>query len=368
MLATPVLDVAIGLSLFYLLLGLICTTVNEMIAGWTKSRANFLDKGIGRLLGDNPELKKLLYEHPLIQSLSQNAKSAAQTCPSYIPASTFATALLDIVSGKDKSHTDVGAVRDGAKNIGSEAFQITMKALIDASHDDPAKLRTNVEAWFDGGMDRVSGWYKRNSQRNALMLACLITLAVNADTVNAVHILWTNPVARAEAVSIGDKKVKDSTANAATTTPTSPEDGLTVEQKNLLGELTGWEKDRQKLNPPSGGIKWDALPGIIRDHLLGWILTALAVSLGAPFWFDTLNRFMNIRSAGRAPDERRDKSSAPPPTTPGPPPPQLAAPPVTPVVPVVPVAAPTPPLEAPPVTPVVPVVPVVTPTPEAGKA
>ena len=79
MLSTPVLDVAIGLSLFYLLLGLICTTVNEMIAGWTKSRASFLDKGIGRLLGDNLELKKLLYEHPLIQSLSQTAKSAAQT-------------------------------------------------------------------------------------------------------------------------------------------------------------------------------------------------------------------------------------------------------------------------------------------------
>jgi len=36
------------------------------------------------------------------------------------------------------------------------------------------------------------------------------------------------------------------------------------------------------------------------------------VSLGAPFWFDTLNRFMNIRNAGRAPDEPRDKSSSAP--------------------------------------------------------
>lgn len=38
--------------------------------------------------------------------------------------------------------------------------------------------------------------------------------------------------------------------------------------------------------------------------LVGLILTAIAVSLGAPFWFDMLNKIINIRSAGRAPDER----------------------------------------------------------------
>jgi hypothetical protein len=30
--------------------------------------------------------------------------------------------------------------------------------------------------------------------------------------------------------------------------------------------------------------------------LAGWIVTALAISFGAPFWFDTLNRFMVVRS------------------------------------------------------------------------
>ena len=40
----------------------------------------------------------------------------------------------------------------------------------------------------------------------------------------------------------------------------------------------------------------------------GLLITGLAVSLGAPFWFDTLNRFMNIRNAGRAPDESRGKT------------------------------------------------------------
>ena len=66
----PVLDVAIGISFVFLLLSLICTTVNEMLAGVLKSRAAFLDKGITRLLGGNEEIKKLFYKHPLIQSLA----------------------------------------------------------------------------------------------------------------------------------------------------------------------------------------------------------------------------------------------------------------------------------------------------------
>jgi hypothetical protein len=37
-------------------------------------------------------------------------------------------------------------------------------------------------------------------------------------------------------------------------------------------------------------------------HLPGWLITAFAVSLGAPFWFDTLNRITSIRAAGRPPE------------------------------------------------------------------
>jgi hypothetical protein len=33
-------------------------------------------------------------------------------------------------------------------------------------------------------------------------------------------------------------------------------------------------------------------------HVVGWVLSIAAVSLGAPFWFDTLSRFVNLRGAG----------------------------------------------------------------------
>src|SRR5437764_6597955 len=93
----PILDVAIGISFVYLLLALICTTINEMIAGWKKSRAKFLDEGITRLLGDDKALKESLYQHPLIRSL---ARSDEKVCASYISNTNIATALMDVLSGK----------------------------------------------------------------------------------------------------------------------------------------------------------------------------------------------------------------------------------------------------------------------------
>jgi hypothetical protein len=43
---------------------------------------------------------------------------------------------------------------------------------------------------------------------------------------------------------------------------------------------------------------------IMATKLLGLLLTAFAASLGAPFWFDVLNKFMSVRSAGKAPEEK----------------------------------------------------------------
>jgi hypothetical protein len=325
MFSMPILDVAIGLSFFYLLLGLICSTINEMIAGWRKTRARFLDKGIDRLLGGDDGLKRLFYQHPLIRAL---AASDAEICPSYIPARKFATALLDLVSGTGKPLTDVAAVREGLKSLGNESFRTSLQALLDSAQGDAAALQKNIEQWFDEVMDRTTGWYKRNAQRNAVLLACAITLVVNADTIGVAQMLWTNPTTRAAMVEsararaaseppadtlplVEYEDANDATASKPVNVPSSPEEALSPKEKELLGQLTGWTPDWARVRSAGsfgGGAL--ALLGVIYDHGIGWILTALAVSMGAPFWFDTLNRFMNIRNAGRAPDEQRDKNTA----------------------------------------------------------
>ncbi|MDB5532748.1 MAG: hypothetical protein JWO28_1063 [Hyphomicrobiales bacterium] len=56
----------------------------------------------------------------------------------------------------------------------------------------------------------------------------------------------------------------------------------------------------------------------LSQHALGWLITALAATLGAPFWFDTLNRVISIRSAGKAPEEEpKPPKKVPVPLEPG---------------------------------------------------
>jgi hypothetical protein len=172
-----------------------------------------------------------------------------------------------------------------------------------------------IEAWFDQAMDRVSGWYKRKAQVVTVIVAACITIWANADTVGISRKLFLTPAIR-------QKILQDGTAKSTT---------LTSDQKADLGAFTGWSAEFTAFHRLKSGNPLaepdDSFPGmdlikspglfltwfwaVIPGHLLGWTLTAMAVSLGAPFWFDTLNKFMNIRAAGTAPDEKgQDKSKA----------------------------------------------------------
>jgi hypothetical protein len=293
----PILDVAIGICFIYLLLGLICSTVNEMVSGWMGTRAKFLEKGIGRLLG-NAALTKALYDHPLVRTLAADDGSAR---PSYIPAERFISALTDVLTGPGKPPSDMAALKTGLAAAGNEQLNQALTALLDRPGMDAAAARVHLEKWFDDGMERVSGWYKRNAQRNALILASVITVALNADTLRIAKTLWTSPTV--SAVVVEQAKARAERARPESPNPGDPASAstkaLTPQEETLLGQVTGWSGEQL---PPGGNVfAW--LSSILLCHLLGWILTAIAVSLGAPFWFDTLNRFVNIRSTGRAPDK-----------------------------------------------------------------
>jgi hypothetical protein len=296
----PILDVAIGICFIYLLLGLICSTVNEMISGWLGTRARFLEKGIGRLLG-NDALKQAVYGHPLIRTLAADDGAAR---PSYIPAERFISALTDVLTGPGKSASDLAALKLGLAAAGNEQLNQALTALLDRPGMDAAAARVRLEKWFDDGMARVTGWYKRDAQRNALILACLITVVLNADTARIARTLWTSPTASAVVVEQAKARAErarpespDPQTPAANAPANAPVQALTDQEQALLGQLTGWSSDQR----PPGGNVFGWLWAILRCHLIGWILTAIAVSLGAPFWFDTLNRFINIRSSGQPP-------------------------------------------------------------------
>lgn len=309
MFGSTILEVAIGLVLVYLLLSLICSALQESLEGWLKVRATHLEKGLRVLLNDpeGTQLLQSLYNHPVIYGLFRGdydpeklrSKSQRTVLPSYIPAASFATALIDTLARgpvsndpEKKALSPVGelswdSLRASIVNspVLTESMQRVLLLSLDSANGDLSKAQENIEAWFNAGMERVSGWYKRRTQVVLLGLGFAIAVALNVDTLKVARELYQNDAIRAGAVAQAGAVVKDGTMNAKL-----PE--TTMDKLEKLTLPIGWEKKKDEC---WWNVFYDAAPA----SLFGWILTAIAISFGAPFWFDLLNRLMNIRSTVR---------------------------------------------------------------------
>jgi hypothetical protein len=135
-----ILDTLIGVVMIFLLLSLICTMVNELIALWLKKRAKELEKGIGKLL-TSPQLLDKFYTHPLIKGLCPDERK-----PSYIPSRTFALALMDIVRRHSFDGTVTAAIQAVADK---EKARFSAQASFDAADTafkEAEKVRKAAEA------------------------------------------------------------------------------------------------------------------------------------------------------------------------------------------------------------------------------
>lgn len=304
---STVLDVAIGLVFVYLLLSIFCTAVNEWIAGILQTRSKTLKAGISGLLDNQPfnaDTKSTFlgefYRHPLVTGMMQNGGD-----PSYLSSRTFSTTIMDLVT-VTPAVQGARTFDDFMKGIQGLPDGDVKKALLSLISGAQGRLdiaQGNIEVWFDDSMDRVTGWYKRWAQKVTIALAVVITILANADTLNIAHRLWTDPIVRSKVIEEGverDRMQRTAVANGnqnATdaSKPASPgasANPLTSDEDAALGRVLGWKRS-----------SFDASPLTWLQRILGWILTTIAVSLGAPFWFDTLSRFVNIRNAGKPPDK-----------------------------------------------------------------
>jgi hypothetical protein len=359
MFGIDILDVAIGLFFGYLVLSLAVTAANEMSAAWFRRRAWMLHKGISTLLADG-QLADQLYDHPLIQSLSSPRGVVTRVPalrrlvgrgPSYIPARTFAIALLDTLQNDPGKLPPVES---------SRSVDRVLALLWKEAGNDPERFRAHVETWFNDSMERVSGWYKRRTQVLLLIWAAIVTIGTNADTLVIAKTLWRDPALRQALVERAEGYIATQprpgalpvmlAADEAPPPPALPPDQqaeidfveASTQYEAVLADLAelqlpiGWEDP----TPPAEGetslrlvtdTALDDWPGAIwepgglerwlqaaDEHSIGWLLTILAVSMGAPFWFDTLNRIMSVRAAGKAPEEaQKAPKKVPEPKEPG---------------------------------------------------
>ena len=150
---SSIIELTIGLIFVYILLSLVCSSLNEIIAHITRLRARTLKKGIERLLTDE-NIRQDFFAHPLIKSLSVKDSTVEKVKLSYIPSRSFAMALIDIVTPKDSKSTgrDFAKLREEIENIQIPDLQKALLALFDAAEGKIETARKNVEDWFDDAM------------------------------------------------------------------------------------------------------------------------------------------------------------------------------------------------------------------------
>ncbi len=333
MFGSDILEVALGMAFVYALLSLVVSAARESVETVLKARAKDLERGLGELLGDPNGANALqwLYDHPVIAGLYQGTREEAEAfaqkvlaagskLPTYIPSASFSAAILDLAArGKDAviaattgDAVTLAAIRQGiVTNFGENPqLQRALLVALDDAGDSLPKARANVEAWFDNGMDRVSGWYKRRTQYWLLAIGLVTAVALNVDSIRIVDALASNDTLRKAVVATAEANAKQ---------PSTPPDfDAARRQVEALALPIGWttyldDADTARCDAKkdpvgcrasrpwvfqSGGLSlwWTAFWAGLGNGLMGWLLTALAVSFGAPFWFDVLNKIMVIRS------------------------------------------------------------------------
>jgi hypothetical protein len=314
----PALDVAIGLAFVYMILSLAASALQESFASIVGLRATMLEQGIRSMLED-PEKEasadKLLDKLASHRRIRGSVKSSAPTrtkdkWPSYLPARAFSLALVDTLCprpGTGAADHDVLAKLQAALTgslAGTKAPDgDDVRGMVDLlPHDlkqallsevsgemkSIASLRQHIESWFDDTMDRVSGWYKRRVQIILFAIGLTLVLIFNVDTVQIANSLWNDQTLRTAVVAQAQKQ----DAQAGIDKVSTDVGGLSALKLPLgwAGRPAAGKTDPRAV-PEAKPLPW-------LGKLFGLLVTAIALSFGAPFWFDLLSRFVRVRNTG----------------------------------------------------------------------
>src|ERR1700728_2715065 len=323
MFGSSVLDISIGAIFLFLLLSVFATVVNELVFSFLNMRGRELLQGVAILLDDTAKtgLVNKIYNNGQVFGLFEGTFDPTKKgkLPSYIPSKNFALALLESVADGPFSETlasppgaDVPAGIAQQGLVLTEAFKNNAKdlaavpatekvgkpllAMIAMAGNDATRLQKSVEDWYNSGMDRASGRYKYKTQCMLFCIGLLIAVAMNADTIHIVKQLSQDSTLRASIVAAAESAKEPQIDLSQTTQQRIEAAKDSLADVSNVGVPLGWHR---------GDWNTKQAPNLV----LGWLLTAIAISLGAPFWFDILNKIMVVRSTVKPREKSQDEGS-----------------------------------------------------------
>ncbi|MCG8373458.1 MAG: hypothetical protein MI700_08000 [Balneolales bacterium] len=270
------LDVVIGLIFIYLLFSLFVSIVNEIINSLLNLKGRKLynafakfvtEEGLKKLKKD-PRFQLLLKGSPKIKQIQIPDKPEEKedelqlngsVFPDYVPESLFAEILDDKV---ENSLTKINATKD---------------ELINA---------------YDVVIAQARNSYRKNIQINTFIIGLLITMVFNVDSISIFTELANDPKKAALIADQATQFIAMSDSVDIIKNNTTDLDTLAIQLQTLTEEQihhisanlgVGWN-----FQEPGWGFQPLAI--------LGWLITAIALSMGAPFWYENLRRVIDLKN------------------------------------------------------------------------
>lgn len=288
---------------------------------------------------------KNFYDHPEIKYLGSSGLFSA---PSQFKAVSFSKTLLYLLNGPGQLNSE--QIKEQLEKkaplvLGASTSDYVLNLYREAN-GDIAKFKMQLETWFDRTMEQATEWYKRKIQIVLLILSFMIAWLFNVDTFAIVRKLSDDKDARDKMVTLASAYVQnnprpaglklDSTARYDSSKIDSllevkakleedideargllgtgsllPDSVRVVRvadarhaaiylpaiEYSLINNFASLKPNERSYIDLSHSSQWGYLFGMFYRHFWGFLVTALALSLGAPFWFDMLNKLMKLRTS-----------------------------------------------------------------------
>ena len=307
--AIPILDFAISMIFLALIISLFVSWVIDFYASRLNKKGRFLQKMLIRLLGDDESLNwsSRFYRHPMIESLSIKPERLT----SNIPPKLFGQVMADLIieEGRDYSFTqdkETGEV-EFSEEVNSNKFLENIKAGLDTIPESDLKRTINLfyekaegnvtvfvkslDDWFDEYTGRIIHGYKRLLRLPMWILGFVVAFAFNIDSVQITSELWNNAQMRKSvAAAASDFIEKNENLDEVELSKEFFE-----EYRTSLGLPVGWKYEKTKMSTLSSDDEpaWAFSYWIIK--VIGFIITGLVASFGAPFWYDALQKIVGFK-------------------------------------------------------------------------
>ena len=343
---STIISITISLTFIYLVLSIVTSEIQEIIATIVNLRAKNLQQSIISLLGEEQDNSNLIvkifkdflggkedenkfpitnkiYEKYLTPALNKSTgKITKSKTVSNIQSQRFANGLMatvrEVLDYKDEaldreeqiSHEarlqqiifdiNKSSLPEKLKTVLTYLLQKTQGKL-NKTEKEFQYLEEEIQAWFDESMEYASEIYKRKAKVISFILGLLLVLSFNIDTINIVNKLSKSEILASTFNNTAIEFIQSSSemnscsevdreANIKTCI-TDIQEQLNIALDNIDNLPIGWNWSaplKEQFSPLN-------IPHVF-NAIVGWLMSAIAVSMGAPFWFSVLRNLINFKS------------------------------------------------------------------------